>query len=716
MRKNLQWILGHSSSPDIYPKEMVDANVPGNANLDWAIATDMPDWKYGINFKQYRWMEDCWWLYEAKIPSISINSNETLFFISEGIDYQYRILLDGKIIFENEGMFSQVMEPLYAGKNSLLQIWIAPVPKDPLGEKDTNREASQTCKPAVSYGWDWHPRLIPSGIWMDTYLEVRPASRFEDVSLDYILSDDFSVVEITFSAMISGHKSAVLMLTDPDGNKVLQLKAGESATLSNPKLWWCNGYGEPNLYKWDAILYNNNVQVDKMSGIVGFRKVELTMNEGAWNVPDSLPKGRSPTPITITLNGVPVFAKGSNWVNPEIFTGTITHDTYLPLIKLAKEANYNILRCWGGAIINKDSFFDLCDLHGIMVWQDFPLACNDYRGTPEYLKVLEQEARAIIKRLKHHACLVLWCGGNELFNSWSKMTDQSPALRLLNKLCYELDFDRPFIMTSPICGMGHGNYLFRYSDGREVYQVMPEASKTAYAEFGVPSISNRSCIEAAAKESDVFPMQLNDITVAHHAFTAWDGDTASWACLGIISDYFGEAKTLDDLIVWSQWLQSEGYKCIYEEARRQKPFCSMALNWCFNEPWPTIANNSIVNYPAEPKTSFSAVTDACRPLMSSARIPKFSWRGGEVFSIELWLLNDSHSPITPGKVDVSLEIDSKVYPVDTWCYNGTVANENLKGPRVELKLPELEVDGFTEMKLILSANELSSQYRLLYKS
>jgi beta-mannosidase len=115
-----------------------------------------------------------------------------------------------------------------------------------------------------------------------------------------------------------------------------------------------------------------------------------------------------------------------------------------------KEANMNILRCWGGAIIDKEPFFELCDEMGIMVWQEFPLACNNYLGTKGYLAVLEQEATAIIKRLRKHPCLTLWCGGNELFNSWSRMTDQSLPLRLLNKLCYEEDQNTPFINTSPL--------------------------------------------------------------------------------------------------------------------------------------------------------------------------------------------------------------------------------------------------------------------------
>jgi len=142
----------------------------------------------------------------------------------------------------------------------------------------------------------------------------------------------------------------------------------------------------------------------------------------------------------------------------------------------------------------------------------------------------------------------------------------------------------------------------------------------------------------------------------------------------------------------------------------------MALNWCFNEPWPTIANNSIINYPADPKSSYAQVADACRNMLASARIPKFSWSGGENFSIELWLLNDSLFSIKPGTVEASIEINGKIYPVAKWDHPGSGINKNLKGPAVDLLLPDIEVIGFAEMILKLNAGNMSSVYRLIYRS
>ena len=140
----------------------------------------------------------------------------------------------------------------------------------------------------------------------------------------------------------------------------------------------------------------------------------------------------------------------------------------------------NIFRLWGGAGIQKDEFYEICDRLGIMVWQEFMLACNNYVANPHYMETLEREATSIIIHLRRHPSLVIWCGGNELFNSWSGMDDQSRALRLLNKLCFELDYERPFFQTSPLTGMAHGGYTFMTGIPERRIRRLQNRRNTAY--------------------------------------------------------------------------------------------------------------------------------------------------------------------------------------------------------------------------------------------
>jgi beta-mannosidase len=283
----------------------------------------------------------------------------------------------------------------------------------------------------------------------------------------------------------------------------------------------------------------------------------------------------------------------------------------------------NLLRMWGGAPVQKEAFFEMCDEMGLMVWQEFPLACNAYPDDTHYLRVLDSESRAIIQRLRSHPSVVFWCGGNELFNSWSGMTDQALPLRLLNKNCYELDAQRPYLPTSPVMGMGHGHYVFYDTDNDiEAWACFQNAQCTAYTEFGCPGPSPVEVLKTFIPESELFPPRVGTSWESHHAFGVWMEN--SWLFPEVIERYFGASDSLEAMVAKGELLQCEGYKGLFEEARRQKPRSSMALNWCYNEAWPCAANNSLLCWPATPKPALYAVGAACRPTMASARIPNSS--------------------------------------------------------------------------------------------
>ena len=325
------------------------------------------------------------------------------------------------------------------------------------------------------------------------------------------------------------------------------------------------------------------------------------------------------------------------------------------------------------------------------------------------MTVLESEATAIIKKLRGHASLAIWCGGNELFNSWSGMDDQSAPLRLLNSLCFELDRERPFLYTSPLYGMAHGGYTFYLNrQGGEVYKSFANSRNTAYTEFGVPSISSVEALEKIIPKDELFPPRETEAWVAHHGYKAWIEDT--WLCLSTLESYFGKPTSLEQLVDNSNWLQCEGYRFIFEEARRQWPHCSMAINWCYDEPWRTAANNSIIEYPVKPKPCYEFVENALRPTLFSAKIGKFTWHMGETFEAELWLLNDAAIEVS-GKVSARLSVGGQTYDLLEWSAKAE-ANKNLQGPTLRFVLPSVNDD-----RLVLTLegeNGTSSIYTLQY--
>ena len=440
MKFNQQW-QARAIRPD-GPSAWFPAEVPGNVQYDYGKFMGWGDINWADNVTKFRATEDYWWEYRTTL-NYDLKPGERAVFVTEGIDYIYDILIDGEKRLSREGMFTRAEIDLSDNAGSELVVRIHPHPKRATAEFEDRQQADQSVKPPVCYEWDWHPRMLVSGIWQETYVETRSADYIRRCEPFYELNDDRTCASVRFE--IDCDAPVTIELYDPDGNYI---GCGDHFTIKNPRLWWCNGQGEPALYTYEAKTESHTV-----SGTIGLRTVRLVMNEGAWVEPVKFPKGRSVAPIQLELNGRRVFAKGSNWVNPDIYNGRITAERYETLIGLAKDANMNIFRCWGGSGVNKKAFYDLCDRMGIMVWVEFPLACNNYEGTPHYLEVLEQEATGIIKDLRSHPAVVMYCGGNELFNNWSLMTDQSLALRLLNKLCYDLDKDRPYIMTSPIFGI-----------------------------------------------------------------------------------------------------------------------------------------------------------------------------------------------------------------------------------------------------------------------
>ena len=708
MKTELVWQLGFSDNYERFPTEYFSATVPGAVQLDYAKAYSLPNHNAELNFKKYAWMEDKFWFYKTEYDATNLKGNK-LYFVSEGIDYKFDILINGECRYSYEGMYHKVKVDLFdlIGTVIKIDVVIYPVPKSNVGNvaPNTREEANQTTKPAVSYGWDFHPRLVPLGIWNDTYIFETDFNEIAQPFVTYSLNGDRTKAFVDFSVNVN--ENVAWSFYAPDGELIFNSDlSNDKFELDNPLLWWCNGYGEPNLYKWEL-----SVGTEKYSGKIGLKTVSLEMNEGTWNVTE-FPKTRSCPPITLCLNGVNVFVKGSNWVAPEIFYATINESRYREQLTLVKEANLNFVRCWGGAIVNKESFYDICDELGIMVWQEFPLGCNNYLPTPEYLTLLKNEALDIIDRVSKHACHVIWCGGNELFNAWSGMTDQSLALRTLNSLTLDKTPNVPFIPTSPLMGMAHGSYLFIYFEGQEAIEVMQNSKNTAYTEFGMPSISNVECLEQIATKDKLFPLVHNELTHEHHAFKAWCQEE-NWASVETIAHYFGESENLEQLVERGQFLQGVGYRFIFEEARRQKPYCSMAVNWCFNEPWPCIANNSLVCYPNYIKPAYYDVKEACRNVLASARYRKLKHKAGEMLDFDLWMLNDGVDSVKGDTVKVYVQVGSaEPEHIIDWQFPNLEANTNFEGPTLRYQLPKVE--GAETFKIILSCGDYSSEYTLLY--
>lgn len=707
----LNFTVGYSDTATDTPQKTYEATVPGAVQLDYIKGENIKDIYFADNLTQLRFLEDKWWHYKACLPKFS--SGKT-YLCCNGIDYCYKVRIDDTVIYEYEGLYKPFRLDITEYSEKTLYIDIAPVPKIPGAEGRS--QAAACCKPPVSYGWDWHPRLIPVGIWEDIYLENTECGYIDDLKVNYTLSENRETANISIDLSLSENEEFTISVLDPSGKEIKEYLGKGSATITDTlediELWWPNGYGEQSLYTVTTTLKADTTITKTLK--IGFKTVELVLPETSWKYPEVMPKSRSDAPTLMVVNGKGIFLKGSNFVSPEIFYGTLSEERYIPLVTLAKEAHFNVFRVWGGGVVHKKEFYDLCDENGILIWQEFPLACNEYKNDPHYLSVLESEALEITKRLRHHASLALWCGGNELFNSWSRMTEQYHALRLLNAVCLKETPEIPFIMTSPLCNMAHGGYTFINTVGgseTEVYEAIRTSAYTAYPEFGCPAFSPIENIKAAIPEDEIFPVKPTPAWVLHHGFDAWQEN--SWTEMPTLEKYFGKAECIEDLIANSDILQSEGLKAMFEGARRQWPRCTMALNWYFDECWPTVAGEYLITCFGKARPAYYAVKDSLRPVLASAEIEKFSYTEGEVLSAKLWLLNDSFKALPSATVTAYLDLNGEKLGEISWQTGKAEPQQNVEGPSLRVVLPKATA-GFMKLVIKSDLDNTESVYTLLY--
>ena len=715
------WTLSHTKELSEPAAEPIAAHVPGAVQLDYAEALGYPPYYYGTNFRQFFWMEDEYFIYETTL-AVTCGEGERAKLHLSGLDYRYDILIDGETVHSGEGIFTPVTLDVtrFAGCAVPLSIVLHPIPKLEEYRHIRNRsQAAACCKPASSYGWDWHPRLTPIGIWGEVYVETYAEGAPLSMEASYRLTDDLAQVTVTAEIVTVGQGTVRLSLTDADGHEVAAAEGCGTMTLTldHPALWYPRGYGEQPLYTLSVTGAGKTI-----SRRIGFRRSKLILNEGSTVFERSFPKGPIAAPAQIEINGRRVFAKGSNWVNTEIFPCLATNERYDELIAMAADANMNIFRMWGGQYINHEHFYERCDELGIMIWQEFMLSCNRHPDTDAYLAVLEQEAVSIIKRLRTHPCLTFWCGGNELFNSWSGLTLQSHPLRLLDKL----DRFTPFQMTAPMHGVSHGSYVKvvfpdkerragDYSHGEEFICAVKRSKSTGYTEFGCNGASPADYIrEYIMDEKDYLDCNAeNPIWMAHHAFKAWN--ESCWLGIPEIYHFFGGYESVDDLVEKSIYLQDMCYQSMFEEMRRQAPLCAMAVNWDFNEPWPCAAGNSLINWPAKPKSCLSNVKAALRPTLLSLNIPRNRWLSGEVMEGEVWVLNDSDMPAEPMAVEVTLIFGEERMPIATLTTDTVEARQNGRFGTFRLAITSGIPERFALELTCRAHPEVDSRYALVHR-
>jgi len=602
-------------------EEWLSATVPGGAHTDLLALGRIPDPFVGDNERRVQWVAEAAWEYRCRFPvAPELLREPSIWLVCDGLDTLATVSLNGHELGRTANMFRQYrwdVKPWLKAEGNELRIDFESTVRH-MAEKQAARPllgVSQAIpggphlrKAPCQFGWDWGPQLPPVGIWKDIRLEAGDPTRLADVHLRQFHHG--GVVRLQARLVVENWTpglSALLQVTAPDGassatGAALSSAAGSDLALEieHPQLWWPNGLGDQPLYHVRVQLSRSGAIIDVKTYQLGLRTIELRQDPDAW--------GRS---FTFVVNGRPFFAKGSNWIPADSFPTRIS-DAYLEqLIRAAAETHQNMLRVWGGGFYEEERFYDLCDRYGLLVWQDFVFSCSIYPlDEPDFVENVRVEVIENARRLRHRASLALWCGNNEMEQTWVEPRWDKPEFdglkaaydrffhHTLPAWCTAQDPDHAYWPSSPSSGtpfaapngqvQGDAHYWDVWH-GRKPFTAYRSQYPRFMSEFGFQSLPPLETIRAYAAEPD---WNMTSYIMEQHQ----KNDNGNSMMVGQMLDSFRLPQDFESLVYLSMVLQAEGIRYGVEHWRRHTRRVSGTLYWQLNDCWPVASWSSIDFY------------------------------------------------------------------------------------------------------------------------
>jgi len=429
--------------------------------------------------------------------------------------------------------------------------------------------------------------------------------------------------------------------------------------IESPKIWWPFSMGEQPLYNLNVIPLDSdgNIIGDGSEVTFGIRTIEKKPVPGH---PSCFYKW------LFVINGQEKYLKGANWSPQDCLNGEI-ESGYIRFLNLAKNANIDILRCWGGGPLESSRFYELCDQLGIMVWQEFPVMGFTEGYNPRLLHLADEMVNLNVRRLRNHPSLIIWCGANEPLL-------ESPLLEKLGKLCLELDGTRPYHRTCPYLGEQH-NYLVYWE--KAPIERYCEMRVPDFSEFGLASPGNMDVIKnyLPEDEKDGWPIP-EDGSFVYHTPTF---DKQHLELFRQYAGEYGEVNSMEDLVQWMQYSQGYGLRILIDRHRSNFPKSTGTFYYKFNEVYPA-CSWSTVDWFGAMKASHYDIQHAYEPIHPCAAFNKIqNWKAGEIFKADLFLATD--------RIE---EFEDIEYHVDLW-------DSSLK--RIFTKVFEIKMEPFKTKKI-----------------
>ena len=620
-----------------------DAEIPGSVQADLIRHGVLPDPFYGTNEKEIQWVEDQDWDYRKTfIVNTNQLSHDDAFIFFEGLDTHADVFLNGAKILQTENMFIGHKVPvknlLKEGENKLYIRFYSPIKRMmparetfgyeyPAGNDHREEKLSvYNRKAPYHFGWDWGIRIVQMGIWKPITLNFYDKARIDDyyVKQSSVTSEKANLENIIEVHSLNETNATIAFgysLNSKNSNpqtkeelKQLQsasmdvkLQKGDnlfslSSIIENPQLWMPVNWGEQHLYNFYAMVIIDDEVVAVKDIRTGLRTIRHIAKEDEH--------GKT---YYFEVNGIPIFAKGTNYIPGEIFTHKQDVQFYETLFNNISGANINLVRIWGGGIYENEEFYRQADERGILVWQDFIFGCTAYPSDNYFLDNVKQEAIYNIKRLRNHASLAYWCGNNEVLEGlkyWGWGNDVTEEImdqwfegydktfrNLLPSLVEKFDGTRSYVHGSPDLANWGRPELFKTGDvhdwglwyGELPFEALADRLPRFASEFGFQSFPEMKTIRTFA-EPDQWDLESEVMKVHQKA------STGNSLIKKYMDMYYHEPDNFEDFVYLGLVMQGNGMEESVEAMRRGRPYCMGALYWQINDSWPVVSWSSIDYY------------------------------------------------------------------------------------------------------------------------
>ena len=525
----------------------------------------------------------------------------------EGIDTMADVYFNGVHIAYTDDMHItyefDVTELLRNGENEVAVTCrnIHPYIKEKAAELDLMKNIQALAgfgyirKAHCMLGWDWGPFLPDMGIWRNVSLLTKNSARIVEFKVDQ--RHENGKVYVTPNVYTDEECMVSVTVTTPDGESYY-IPANEESEIPEAQLWWPRGLGEQPLYTFEVSVVDGDEVYDSKSLRIGLRTLKLIREKDRW--------GES---FLHECNGVRFFAMGADYIPEDNILSRCTEERSRKLLERCAFANFNAIRVWGGGYYPDDYFFDICDELGFVVFFDLAFACTYILPDKRMLDNIVVEVTQNLQRIRHHACLAIICGNNEI-----EACGPGGSAPEVNKICIPVNIELfegviadiarevcpelPYIHTSPVSlgrfvdpqneNFGDTHYWDVWHQGKPFTEYRNHYFRYL-SEFGFQSFPCDKTINAITLPED---RNIFSRVMEMHQRNAG----ANAKIISYLSETFLYPTDFPTLFYASQLLQAEAMKYGVEHLRRNRGRCMGTLYWQLNDIWPVASWSSIDYY------------------------------------------------------------------------------------------------------------------------